>query len=247
MADRLGINNTQQRLLGGQGGTQQVRRRPQPSRAGRDEEIIVNASEKRYLWTARAFAVIIAISLCCNFVLILAIAQLVPLYRLEPFLLTFENKEEQVYNIIPISNMEDQKAITEVFVREYVLLRSAFTNDIAEMESRWMPGSQLQEMSSSGVYESFIEKTAKPALEIIRKKGLIRMVRIMTINELGRGLWQVEYETRDMYPDSAAPEVNYWTASLRVSYVPKTVKYGERLNNPIGFTVNRYSLSHNKA
>lgn len=247
MADRLGINNTQQRLIAGRVNPQQVRRRPQASRVNRDEDIIVNASEKRYLWTARAFAVIIAISLCCNLVLILAISQLVPLYRLEPFLLTFENKEEQVYNIIPLQNMEDQKAITEVFVREYVLLRSAFTNDIQEMESRWMPGSQLQEMSASGVYESFIEKTAKPALEIIRKKGLIRTVRIMTINELGRGLWQVEYETRDMYPDSAAPEVNYWTASLRVSYVPKTVKYGERLNNPIGFTVNRYSLSHNKA
>ena len=69
----------------------------------------------------------------------------------------------------------------------------------------------------------------------------------MTVNELGRGLWQVEYETRDMYPDSSAPEINYWTASLRIMYRKKTVKYGERLNNPVGFTVTRYSLSRNKA
>ncbi len=245
MVDRLGVNNEQQRLLAGRaGGPKRVVRRPQAKK--REEDIIVNASEKRYLWTARAFAVVVAISLCCNLVLILAIAQLVPLYRLEPFLLTFENKEEQVYDIVPLSNMSDQKAITEVFVREYVLLRSAFTNDIAEMESRWMPGSQLQEMSSSAVYQSFIDKTAKPALEIIRKRGLIRLVRIMTVNELGKGLWQVEYETRDMYPDSATPDVNYWTASLRIMYREKTVKYGERLNNPVGFTVVRYSLSHNK-
>lgn len=246
MADRLGVGNTQQHLLAGQGGMpRQAMRRPQPQRR-RNEDVIVNASEKRYLWTARAFAVIVAISLCCNLVLILAITQLLPLYRLEPFLLTFENKQEQVYDIVPLRNMEDRKAITEVFVREYVLLRSAFTDDVSEMESRWMPGGQLQEMSSSAVYESFIEKTARPALNIIRNRGLIRVVRIMTVNELGRGLWQVEYETRDMYLDSSAPEVNYWTASLRIMYRKKTVKYGERLNNPVGFTVTRYSLSRNK-
>ena len=247
MADRLGINNTEQRLLGnGNAMPRKVVRRPQPRRREEDE-IVVNASEKRYLWTARAFAVVVAISLCCNFVLILAIAQLLPLYRIEPFLLTFENKEEQVYDIVPLSNMEDQKAITEVFLFVYVLLRSAFTNDVQEMESRWMPGGPLQEMSTPTVYQAFIDRTANQALDIIRTRGLNRMVRIMTVNELGRGLWQVEYETRDMYPDSAAPEVNYWTASLRIMYRKKVVKYGERLNNPVGFTVTRYSLSHNEA
>ena len=57
------------------------------------------------------------------------------------------------------------------------------------------------------------------------------------------GRWN---ETQDMYPDSTAPEINYWTASLRVSYRRKSVKYGERLNNPVGFTVDRYSLTFNK-
>ncbi len=248
MADRLGINNTEQRLIGNRAGMpRQVVRKPQPRKRRDEDEIVVNASEKRYLWTARAFAVVVAISLCCNLVLILAITQLLPLYRIEPFLLTFENKEEQVYDIVPLANMENQKAITEVFVREYVLLRSSFTNDVQEMESRWMPGGPLQEMSSSAVYQAFIDRTATPALDIIRARGLNRMVRIMTVNELSRGLWQVEYETRDMYPDSAAPEVNYWTASLRVMYRKKIVKYGERLSNPVGFTVTRYSLSHNEA
>jgi type IV secretory pathway component VirB8 len=198
------------------------------------------------LWTARAFAVVMAISFCCNLVLILAIMHLVPLYRIEPFLLTFANKEEQVYDIQPLSNMADQKAITEVFVREYVLLRSAIIDDIHEMESRWMPGSQLEEMSSPAVYQNFINRTANKAFDVIRKRGLIRTIHIRTINELGRGMWQVEYESRDMYPDSAAPQSEYWTASLMVNYRKKTVKYGERLNNPTGFTVVKYNLEHNK-
>jgi type IV secretory pathway component VirB8 len=239
MADRLGVHNVKQQLIGSN-------KAPASKRMGTYKDtVVVNASEKRYLWTARAFAVIVAISLCCNAVLLLAIAQLVPLNRVEPFLLTFENKEEQVYDIAPL-NMIDQKAITEVFVREYVLLRSAFVNDVKEMEARWTDGGQLQEMSSPAVYQAFLEKTAKRALNEIQSKGLIRVVRIMTINELGRGLWQVEYETRDMYADSTAPKIGYWTATLKVRYRKKTVKYGERLNNPIGFTVESYSLSHNK-
>ena len=64
---------------------------------------------------------------------------------------------------------------------------------------------------------------------------MIRDVRIMTVNELGSGIWQVEYETRDMYPDSKTPEVNYWTASLKVGYRGKRVKYKGRLKNPVGF------------
>lgn len=95
-------------------------------------------------------------------------------------------------------------------------------------------------------YQEFLNKTAKRAIDLIRSRSLQRNVRILTVNELGQGLWQVEYETQDMYPDSTAPEINYWTASLRVSYRRKSVKYGERLNNPVGFTVDRYSLTFNK-
>lgn len=240
MANQLEGNNTQQKLIGGAA--------RQPQRQARNEDVFVaNVGEKRYLWTARAFAIITAISLCCNIVLILAIMQVLPLYRVEPFLLTFQNKEEQVYNIQPIKGrMEDQKAITEVFVRQYVLLCSSFDRDVQEMEARWMPGGPVQEMSSSAVYTEFLEKTAKKALDLIRARSLQRNVRILTVNELGRGLWQVEYETQDMYPDSPAPEVNYWTASLRIAYNRKSVKYGERLKNPVGFTVVRYSLTYNK-
>ena len=239
MVEELSSNSSKQKLLGSQNGDK--------IKAREDKDIFVgNIGEKRYLWTARAFAVITAISICCNIMLLLAIAQVIPLYRVEPFLLTFQNKEEQVYNIELVQGLEDEKAITEVFVREYVLLRSTFDRDIPEMEARWMPGGLVQEMSSQAVYDDFIKNTAQRALEIIKTRNLQRNVRILTVNELGRGLWQVEYETQDMYPDSPKPDINYWTASLRIAYRAKTVKYGERLKNPVGFTVVQYSLTYNK-
>ena len=144
MADQLGIGNSEQHLIGT---TQQ--RQPQPNtgaaparRINRNEDsLVVNASEKRYLWTARAFAIVTAISICCNLILLLTIANILPLYRVEPYLLTLANKEEQVYNIIPYSrDMEAQKSITETFVREYILLRTTLLSDIDEMQARWQNG-----------------------------------------------------------------------------------------------------------
>ena len=243
MADnRLGTNATQQKLLGNRARSVNV------GRGARSEESFFagNANERRYLWTARAFAVFTAISVCCNIVLAIAIGQVMPLFRIEPFLLTFQNKQEQIVNIVPIkNNMEAEKGITETFVRQYILLRSSFSRDIPEMESRWRPGGLIQEMSSRSVYEDFWNKTAELALQVIREKQLTREVKILSVVEPTHGLWQVEYETRDMYPDSKTPNVNYWTASLQVGYRYKTVKYGERLKNPVGFTVVRYSLAHN--
>lgn len=238
MAERLVPGQNQRRLTGNA-----PRRRSTRS----SELFVANIGEKRYLWTARAFAIVTALSICCNIVLILAIYQVLPLYRVEPFLLTFQNRAEQVYNIQPIKGgLRNQRAITEVFVREYVLLRSAFERNIPEMEARWMPGGTIQEMSAANVYQDFLDNTAQKALNIIRTRGLVREVKILSVNELSNGIWQVEYETRDMYPDSEKPEVNYWTASLNVGYRKKTVKYGDRLKNPIGFTVYNYSLSYNK-
>ncbi len=239
MAEQIG-NNPNRRLIGNA-----ARRRN--NAAANNDLFVANVGEKRYLWTARAFAVVAALSICCNIVLIMAIFQVLPLYRVEPYLLTFQNRAEQVYNIQPIKEgLRNQKAITEVFVREYVLTRSSFDREIPEMEARWMPGGPIQEMSAPDVYQDFLNNTAKKALNVIRARGLTRDVKILSVNELTNGIWQVEYETSDMYPESDKPDVNYWTASLNVGFRKKMVKYGDRLKNPIGFTVTRYALTFNK-
>lgn len=238
MENRL-QNNSNQRLLEGRQGASA----PLPNQ----DVIIENVAERRYLWTARAFAVITAISVCCNIILILAISQIFPLYRIEPFLLTFQDKNEQVYHVSDVDKMIDKdQNITEIFVREYVLLRSTFENDLSEMETRWLEGGPIQEMSEYGLYLEFIKKDAEKVLKEIRTKGLTRDIKIITVNELSNGLWQVEYEAQDMYPSSATPRVSYWTASLEVKYRQKIIKHKDRMKNPVGFTVTKYSLNRNR-
>lgn len=243
MVEEIGQNIPRSKLLEGRMSAAREARLA----AENKDVFVANVAEKRYLWTARSFAIITALSLCCNVILILAIFQVLPLYRVEPFLLSFQNKSEQVYNIQPITNeLRNRKAITEVFVREYVLLRSTFSQDLSEMQARWMPGGPIQEMSTNKIYQEFLDKVAKKAMDVIKTKGIQRDIRILSVNEVVEGVWQVEYEAQDMYPDSAKPEISFWTASLNIRYQRKSVKYGDRLKNPVGFSVYKYALSRNK-
>ena len=237
MAEKL-ENNTQQKLLEGN-----ARVQPGVSAQKQTFALVANAGEKRYLWTARAFAVITAISLCCNLVLFITIIQLIPLFRIEPFLLTFQNKSEQIYRIQPMKNSATSRdAISEIFVRQYVLLRNTFENNLPEMEARWGADGPLREMSSDAVFSKFQKEDAPRILELIRTRNLTRKVTIRNATRIAEDYWQVEFTMEDMYPASRAPERRSARASVRVAFRNKVVKYGDRLRNPIGFTVMQYNV-----
>lgn len=247
MADQLGINSTQQKLLNS-GSQVRTGMRTGARRVNRNENsLVVNASEKRYLWTARAFAVVTTISLCCNMILLLTISNIVPLYRVEPYLLTLSNKEEQVYRIIPYTrNMDSEKAITETFIREYILLRTTLLADTEEMEARWQNGGDLQEMSSSIVYQDFLKNTGRKLMQRMKQDGLTSSVKILTVNEIEEGTWQVEYSVDYYLPSSYKPRTIRYRASLKVQYQPRRVQYKERLKNPVGFKVISYGTKQLK-
>lgn len=239
MAEQLGRINTQQKLIASEQKAQAHKVSGNIRRI--DDSLLVNASEKRYLWTARAFAIVVAISLCCNLILLLTISNILPLYRVEPYLITLTNKEDQVYNIVPYSrDMEAKKSITETFVRQYVLLRTTLLPDIDEMESRWLSGGDLQEMSSERVYTIFLQKTGKTLLKQMREEGITSNVKILTVNEKDDALWQVEYSVDYYLPSSTKPTTKRFRATLRIQYKTRAVQYKERLKNPVGFKVISY-------
>ena len=243
MTEQLSSENTKKILLEGDGVRKPIPQGNMQQKKRSADVVVENATEKRYLWTARAFAVVFGVSLCCNFILTYVIISLVPLYRVEPFLLSFADKKEQIYKIEPIQNVYNYKYLTEIFVREYVISRNAFVNDMFEMEQRWGTSGVVKEMSSAGVYDKFRREFADKALEQIRKYNITRDVKIISATEVGVGKqsdgiwWQVEFRVEDMMPEFETPRVSVWVASVKIRYFSKTVKFGERLKNPLGFTV----------
>jgi type IV secretory pathway component VirB8 len=209
---------------------------------------IEDLRERRYLWTARAFTVVFVISFCANIVLIISILNMIPLNRVEPFMLTFQDKTEQIVNIEPLLNISDSDVITESYVRQYVVQRNALLPDINEMTMRWGTEGPVRYMSSPVVYQDFVNQT-RDALEQAQNSGFTRSVDIISVNRLSKDVWQAEIETKDMSYGATEPDVSRWTIILRIGYFlnPK-VKYSLRLKNPVGFTVREYSmkLSNNR-
>lgn len=200
--------------------------------------------ERRYLWTARAFSIVSAVALCVNLVLMIAIIHLTPLQRVEPFLLTFQNKDDQVVHIRPLKqDLSADDVISEAMIRQYVLLRHTMMSDLDEMMFRWGPDGPLRWMSSDEVYNTF-SKSIKDSLARVKLEGFTREVRIESVVRT-LNIWTVYIVTRDMLPESDEPVDSRWRIRVEIKFFAKgkrKVKYSDRLKNPLGFSVTAYGI-----
>lgn len=213
------------------------------------EELSVDLlRERRYLWTARAFSIVSAVALCVNLILLFAILNLMPLKRVEPFLLTFQNKDEQVVNMRPLAkDLAADQIITEAMIRQYVLLSHTMTSNVEEMTYRWGTDGPIFWMSTPKIYKEFA-KNNRDRISQIKVEGLTREVRIENVIQ-DQNIWYVHFRTQDMKPEADQPESQRWRASVQVRYLVNRrgrelykVKYADRLKNPLGFKVVAYGI-----
>ena len=202
--------------------------------------------ERRYLWTARAFSIVSAVALCVNLILLFAILNLLPLKRVEPFLLTFQNVDEQVVHMRQLAkDFAADQIITEAMIRQYVLLSHTMTSNVDEMTYRWGTDGPIFWMSTPKIYKEFA-KNNRDRLTQIKVEGLTREVRIENVIQ-DQNIWYVHFRTQDMKPEADQPESQRWRASVQVRYLVNQrgghkVKYADRLKNPLGFKVVAYGI-----
>jgi type IV secretory pathway component VirB8 len=206
------------------------------------ERDVPGLESRRYLWTARAFAVGLFLSLSLNAVLGFAIMTLTPLLRVEPMLLTFKDKSEQIVRIEPFDkDTQGYEVMTEMLVRDYVLARHEIVLDESELKRRWGGQGILAFRSSAEEYQRFVKETAVH-LDEIRQKKLVRAVTIHRASKIAEGYWQVEFSTRDMLANNKVADMN-WVASMTIENRPAKVRYEDRFMNPLGFQVTAYSVT----
>lgn len=198
---------------------------------------------RRYLWTARAFAIGMFLSLCANVVLGFAIAGLSPLVRVEPMLLTFKEKSEQLVKVEPFSRgAKGFEIMTEMLVRDYVLSRHEIVLDEDEMKRRWGGGGLVAHRSDADEYRRFVAEMA-PKYEEIRQRRLVRTVVVHRVSKIAEGYWQVEFSTNDSDGSGRKMSDSLWVASMTTAYVPREVSWEDRYMNPLGFIVTAYSVT----
>lgn len=173
------------------------------------------------------------------------IMNLLPLYRVVPFFVTFSDKAEQVVSIQPPSGRHSSiEILTEANVRDYVRLRNTISQDDAINLARW--GGKVEMMSSQPIYEAFLADI-KPVYELAKAGKFTRSVTIDSIIRAPEGYYRVDFTAYDRTIGAGltdtAEATSSWTVELRAVNRPANVVYANRFQNPLGFEVISYTAT----
>ena len=203
-----------------------------------------NLRERRYFWTARAFAMIFVTSLITNILMLMSLFSLVPLKRVQPYELTFSEKKAQTVTVKPFDMDETLlKGITADMVRQYVTLRKTITSDSNEMAYRWGTNGPVDLLSTGNTFQEFAkdaEKLLETAVgsQVTRDVVIKSAIPYVSVNH--GEYWIVDYDLISMSPQSATEEVVPYVATVYVTYEPYKSRWENRLKNPIGFKVAQF-------
>ena len=203
-----------------------------------------------YTWLSRLFIFFTIVSFSLLICSSLALFKLAPMVSVEPFLIISQDSSEGIVRDEPITmDMSSKDKLMEMFIRQYVATRNTIINDPHEMRSRWFRGGMVNFMSSPDVFYAF-NVSSQDKWEGIFKQILVREVEVISIGRLGgkkSPVWKVDFKTYDMYNNATSNtkestlRVKYWTASVTAYFIKDRMFIGNRLINPLGFTVVRYS------
>lgn len=204
--------------------------------------------ERRYLWMARTFALVLVVSCLTTIMLISALVSLMPIVRVQPFFLTMLNKNEQVVNVIrPNFNQMNMNVLTESFIRQYLLSYFSIGSNIPELERRWGIDGEVNWMSENTVFSRFTTN-ADRWIEQAKEEGLTRNVKILVVNpyrsDRTENIWRAEIEFTEMKHLSSEPQKSRWIVTMNVAFKPvrQGLTWEERLKNPLGFTVIQFGI-----
>lgn len=198
--------------------------------------------EREWKITARMFAIAFFVSGTLNVSLAWAFITILPLKEVLPVLVTTTDKSEQIVRMQPFTRtMAGMTAMTEKLVREYVVMRHTMVLDDAEMTRRWGADGDIWRYSTTDEYERFMLQT-RPTWEALKQRQVSRSVEIVSSSQISPGYWQVEFTVTERENNALTSRNNY-VASLRALYEPTTVRYDERLLNPLGFHVANYTIA----
>lgn len=202
--------------------------------------------ERRYLWMARAFALVAVASFLSTIILICALLSLLPIVRVQPFYVTTLNKDEQVIQVQkPKYNPNTLTLLTKSLIRKYILVRFSIGSNVEELERRWGEDGPVHWMSADSVWQGFLKQLTNLEKQA-RTEGLTRSVSISSLNPLRKDQneWQAEVTFTDMKYGDSEPIVTKWHAEMTVAFQPlnRIITWEKRLENPLGFTVKTFKF-----
>lgn len=214
-----------------------------------DEEIVTTSSKLVYFrWLSRLVVLCAVISLSFFLSSSLVVFRLAPEILVEPLLIINQNNSDEVVRYEPMNTkMSSLKQLTEMFVKQYVIMRNTVINDEMEMRTRWGPGGIVAYMSAPDVYREFVGENAAK-IENMFDNDYSSEVRIDKIGRIGENspVWIVNFTTFNLSRNQeGGGSLVLKESKYRASITPRFLDFrgfvSPRLINPMGFTVMKYS------
>ncbi len=214
-----------------------------------DEEVVTSSAKLVYFrWLSRLVVLCAVISLSFFLCSSLVVFRLAPEILVEPLLIISQNSSDEVVRYEPMNTkMSSLKQMTEMFVKQYVIMRNTVVNDEREMRTRWGPGGIVAYLSAPDVYREFVGKNAAK-VENMFDNDYSSEVRIDKIGRIGENspVWIVYFTVFNLSrTQESGGALVLKEAKYRASVTPRFLSYrgfvSPRLINPMGFTVMKYS------
>ena len=204
-----------------------------------------------YMWLSRLFIFFSIVSLSFFMLSSLALFQLAPQVRVEPFLIISQDNSNKIVRQEPIvQDMPSRYQLMELFIRQYVIYRNTIISDVKEMQSRWYYGGIVHFLSSYTVFNEFFAFD-KHFFSNLASQRITREVEISSVTRSGGEksyIWKVDFKTYELSGGAEGSQkrtmvvsTQNWTASLIAYFIPERSFMSLRLINPLGFTVVRYT------
>ena len=209
-----------------------------------------SAKEVYLRWLSRLVMLCAIVSLSFFLSASLVVFRLAPEIIVEPLLIVEQNDSHSMVRYEPISTkMPSIRQLTEMFIKEYVIVRNTVINDEDEMRTRWGPGGIVYCLSSPEVYSDFVGANAN-SVDKLFNPGYSSEVKIDSLKKDGENnpAWTVEFTIYNLSKargsdGSLVLKTQRYNVSITPKFIPERRLYRTRLINPLGFTVMKYSQS----
>ena len=196
---------------------------------------------RRHLWTTRVFAIGFYLSMLFNIILVLTIYAMMPLKKVEPFLVSFSAKENQVVRIMPATMVQDGFGVfVEKLAMEFVKIRQEYLADPQEQQNRWLVylASRMNKLD----HVEFI-KGVEPVYNELQQKGFTRQVEILDVNRGNTNNFiAIKFKTIDYDRFGNNQQEMTWVAQMRYAFYNQETTNQDKYLNPFGFRVISYGV-----
>ena len=209
-----------------------------------------SSKEVYFRWLSRLVVLCSVISLGFFLSASLVVFRLAPEIIVEPLLIIRQNDSESMARYEPITvKMPSIRQLTEMFIKQYVIMRNTVINDEDEMRTRWGPGGIVYCLSSPEVYKDFVGVNIN-SVDRMFDPGYSSEVRIDELKKNGEtgSVWEVVFTIYNLSKTrgkdgSLVLKTKRYRVSITPKFIPERQLYRARLINPLGFTVMKYSQS----